>query len=544
MNFTWIQDAVPAWLAPRKFSYVAYVCIFLHIAAGVAIASATAALRESETQKFDCFYDVETLKTSKTQVERSCFLKYDKVYNSPLPLYQFVSLSFGFTAAITFVYLLTVKRRVDEIESNFKKQTDQEDVNEDHKRKTAYVFYFYLVHLVVRSILGIVFTVLQHAYFYPNGSQSNFNCVLSPEEINAPMVKSRYHFIQCENSTSFEKWIWSVLVTAINITFAVILLAEAVLLCSTRRISRSVTGDTEFVINYFLRSEYKPPLTSDECVTSYKNDVLTKNDSLGRWYADVLIQRVPPCSKPLNKITDLLFRSDEEDKTGKTPLKILAIGCPGLGKTSLAKQVIADWANGTDEYYRDKIAFFFQFKHFNDENLGNLNEKQFLQFGTEVQETRDFKSIYDAVVEQPSKALFVFDGLDEYGGDADSCFTNFETTKYQRNMPISGMVFFLKLVLGSIFKGATIFVTSRSSAAPTFFKDINFDRKVEIIGMTSEQIKNYVNTLCEKEGRNDFKSLVWNYINSSSHVLNLCRIPVNCYIVCITLFQETENRSL
>jgi Ran GTPase-activating protein (RanGAP) involved in mRNA processing and transport len=58
---------------------------------------------------------------------------------------------------------------------------------------------------------------------------------------------------------------------------------------------------------------------------------------------------------------------------------------------------------------------------------------------------------------------------------------------------------------------------------------------VEIIGFTSDKIEEYVGRFCDNNNTSDLKTKIWNHIKSSSELLNLCYIPVNCFIVCVTL---------
>ena len=58
---------------------------------------------------------------------------------------------------------------------------------------------------------------------------------------------------------------------------------------------------------------------------------------------------------------------------------------------------------------------------------------------------------------------------------------------------------------------------------------------MEIIGFTPDKIKDYVSVFCKNGNRIDLEPKIWNHIESSSELLNLCYIPVNCSIICTTL---------
>ena len=99
---------------------------------------------------------------------------------------------------------------------------------------------------------------------------------------------------------------------------------------------------------------------------------------------------------------------------------------------------------------------------------------------------------------------------------------------------MSAMTLFIKLVNNSLLQGATIFVTSRPTAA-NLYSLLSFDRSVEILGFTSDKIEKYVRRFCENIERSDLQPKIWEHLRSSSDLLNLCYIPVNCFIISVTL---------
>jgi hypothetical protein len=88
-----------------------------------------------------------------------------------------------------------------------------------------------------------------------------------------------------------------------------------------------------------------------------------------------------------------------------------------------------------------------------------------------------------------------------------------------------------------LLPGVTVLTTSRPTAQRVFQK-LKFDRTVEILGFFEEQIKEYVFKFCEN---NTTGELIWNEIQGSHEMRSLCYIPVNCYIICLTLKESVEN---
>jgi Leucine-rich repeat (LRR) protein len=568
--------AVKDFLAPKTFSIVAYICAIVYCLCGTVLTSVTVALRASENGTFSCFVDANSTATYKKQVDQACFKRYDQAYNSPLPLYGFVLLSTDFTVLVSVIYSLIVRDRVNDIESRHERQTDGKAVNRGRNKKTVYVFYSYFIHLVLRGLFSITFTVLQHTYFYPNGFDFKFSCNLPPTDhvtsnISTPKNASRNlngTLVTCENATASGKWLSGIIMSVINIIVALIVIGEVIYLLPRLTIlNRGLSDDSKFVIEYLLRKQFDGEIFGETlpltCVDIYHAascsiDVYKKqlwnrsrdpgiiygpNANIDDLYIDVLIHterarhkfskemkrhetydvymKVPSKSIRLKSIRDLFYPN--EDTKGKFPRSILAIGRPGIGKTVLTEKIL--------KYYSDKIVFFFKFRWFN--KLTNISLKTFLRFGTGLSE-ENFESIYEEIAKDPQKAILIFDGLDEYHGDPISCLDQSRIIPNDPNSGTSAMNLFIKLVLGDLLKGATVVVTSRPTA-DDFYSRLNFDRNVEIIGFTSDKIEEYVSRFCDNNNTSDLKTKIWNHIKSSSELLNLCYIPVNCFIVCVTL---------
>ena len=219
--------------------------------------------------------------------------------------------------------------------------------------------------------------------------------------------------------------------------------------------------------------------------------------------------------------------------------KILVVGRPGIGKTMFSTKILRDWAsdNLISETQKSQIdinvAFLIKLRMFNSINK-DLNLRELLdhsEYSTALSE-----DIWNYILHNPEQVLVIFDGFDEYSGrtkinEDDVPYRNSE----EERMPVHLLL--KKIVSGKILIGATVLMTTRPNAV-SFIGSLHFDKAVEILGFTTEQVEDYV----QKFTRNGDKAeTIKQHITSNLNLLAFCYIPVNCYIICSCLLQLLGN---
>ena len=219
--------------------------------------------------------------------------------------------------------------------------------------------------------------------------------------------------------------------------------------------------------------------------------------------------------------------------------KILVVGRPGIGKTMFSTKILRDWAsdNLISETQKSQIdinvAFLIKLRMFNSINKA-LNLRDLLdhsEYSTALSE-----DIWNYILHNPEQVLVIFDGFDEYSGrtkinEDDVPYRNSE----EERMPVHLLL--KKIVSGKILTGATVLTTTRPNAV-SCIRSLDFDKTVEILGFTTEQVEDYVQKFTRK---GDKAETIKQHITSNLNLLAFCYIPVNCYIICSCLLELLGN---
>ena len=227
------------------------------------------------------------------------------------------------------------------------------------------------------------------------------------------------------------------------------------------------------------------------------------------------------------------------DIFGAKTRKILVVGRPGIGKTMFSTKILRNWAcdnllNGSQELQMDfEAAFLVKLRMFNSRNE-ELNLRELLDHSE--YSTALSKDFWSYISRNPERVLVIFDGFDEYSGRTK---INEDDISYRNREEDRMPVYFLmkKIIEGKILTGATILTTTRPNAV-SCITSLDFDKTVEILGFSTEQVNDYVQKFTKEE---DKAETIKQHITSNSNLLAFCYIPVNCFIICSCLLQLLGN---
>ena len=218
---------------------------------------------------------------------------------------------------------------------------------------------------------------------------------------------------------------------------------------------------------------------------------------------------------------------------------ILIVGRPGIGKTLFCTKFMRDWASdrlfdeAKNSELRFDVAFLVKFRRLN--SAAELNLRELLnksEFSTHMNDV-----VWNYIRENPSKVLFIFDGIDEFSArkELQGDHSIYEDTVDER-MPLHAL--YTKIASGKLLNGATVLTTTRPTAV-SCIRDLEFSRVVEILGFSSGKVKNYVEKFAGDD--KDAGETIWQHISNNLNLFSLCYIPVNCFIICSCLLYMLQN---
>ena len=584
-------------VSPKTLHWPSYVANLSWIVLGVIFFGIFADMESYESRfDFRCGSNKD-----KELIRGKCYEQYEKQYHK-MPVYWFVIINFFVTSSVAVIYSQVVKSRVNELEAHIKdeeQQAEQRIRNPTRKK----LFKAYCFQLAARFLLGIFFVVIQANLLYPDNFPSNFNCNLKDNSTNITTsnVKQTQTSYECHNQRAAKKTFGCHFLIGVTGFFALLAFVEATFILF--KFVRSIRREERFMedpqfYKYYLKSNSNASLLEPEQQELYRTNnhehqhqpstsivihiermkkyVQTVTDrplsdlkspfhrnpgegfgtdiTLDQIYTnlnihegrvdlehlagdrDTLLENYPP------KIANL--RSRPADIFDANKQNILLVGHPGTGKTMLCTKILRDWASdklfveGQNKQLDFQVAFLVKLRMLNCLADQELNLRELLEYSEYSATLSDENEVWDYIRQNPNKVLVIFDGFDEYSSrtkidNKDILCKNPE----EDTMPLHSL---LKMILsGKILAGATVLTTTRPTAV-SCFGSLCFDRTVEILGFTTDQVEEYVEKFTNG---GDKAETIKEHIRSNLILRSFCYIPVNCFIICSCLLKLLIDNS-
>ena len=563
-------------LITKTLSKVSLAAVTVWSGFEVVLFSIFAGIEGGESSRFRC--NISNTNDNADFIKEKCFGEYEQKYIK-LPVCGLVIINFIVIAIIPVIYSQCVKSRIHELET---RDADAAAPGQQGSQTTKRLFIRYCSHLALELALAIFFIVLQTEIAYPGNFPSNFRCYLTKERTQSPLSASDFKptsssVYECYSSLAHKITFWSYFLTFVDGSFALVTFIEIVWILSRAKNGSHFMQDCHFYDDHLLsnRDPIGVPLLeiSQQARNKLQVDLKSLKDDVIKGTKQLTDLKQPirpnpgegPCPKDLE--IDQIFvnlvihegrakdyfpegrckqpkvfpipRADQHD--GEICVEniidgrhknILVVGCPGIGKTILSTKLLRVVAFDALKDGNFDVAFLIKFKRFN--SVKNLNLRELFTGSETVKNLND--DVWKYIIQNPSKVLLIFDGVDEFSATEDICqddsgYKDIEEEK----MPLQCLYY--KIASRKLLPGGTVITTSRPTAV-SCVRQLNFDKIVEILGFSSEEVANYVKKFTE--GRNDHVS-IWQHLRTNINLFTFCYIPVHCFIICSCLSQLHSN---
>ena len=561
------MESLRELLAPKtvnKFSFTANVLWFV---LGVVLSSVFLDM-ENNDPRFHC-----DAKDDQELIQGKCHEQYEKRYNElSIPVYAFVLFNFFIPMIACGIYSQYVKSRISELEQQ------QQPLQPRQGSPPRKLFKAYCFQLVARFLLGILCISLQKTVFYPQTFPSNFTCDLMEKDQPSENITQTQTY-ECHNQRATSKNFWTYAVIGVNGIFAFLVLMEIFYILTRVMKKRRLVEDFPFYA-FHLRSlaivqPEQQRHQQQSLFQAMKDNIIKETERLE--LRDLQLPFLPspgegntlPKELKIDQIyTNLIihegrvnynFSGDRREQLKAYPKpnknspsiqarniidahykNVLVVGRPGIGKSLFCIKLLRDWASDTEtenSQLKFEAIFLLKFRRMNSIEKP-LTLRELLAF-SEYSPDLNEDAVWKYVLENPTKVLLIFDGVDEFKLKKNIAKCNNSDQPNDVTAKMSVPALFNKIASGKLLWGATVLTTTRPNAV-SFVKHLKFDKTVEILGFTSEQVEDYVNkfTADEQEGTG---RTIWQHISSNLNIFSMCYVPVNCFIICTCLLHVLQT---
>ncbi|XP_066216684.1 NACHT, LRR and PYD domains-containing protein 14 [Saccopteryx leptura] len=219
---------------------------------------------------------------------------------------------------------------------------------------------------------------------------------------------------------------------------------------------------------------------------------------------------------------------DVDVQTGEQPQTVVLQGAAGVGKTTLVRKAMLDWAQG--HLYQQKFTYIF---YLNAREINPWRERSFVQMM--LKDWPSTEGPIERVISQPDSLLFIIDSFDEL----NFAFEEPEFALCENWTQVHPVSFLMSSLLRKVLlPESSLLVTTRLTACKKLKTLLRSQRSVELLGMSEEAREKYVYQFFEDK---TCALQILSLLRNNEVLFSMCQVPLMCWVICSCLEQQVQK---
>ncbi|XP_025224419.1 NACHT, LRR and PYD domains-containing protein 9 [Theropithecus gelada] len=202
-------------------------------------------------------------------------------------------------------------------------------------------------------------------------------------------------------------------------------------------------------------------------------------------------------------------------------------GSDGIGKTTLLRKVMLDWAEGN--LWKDRFTFVF---FLNVYEINGVTETSLLELLS--RDWPESSETIEDIFSQPERILFIMDGFEQLKFNLK--FKDDLSDDWRRQQPTS--IILSSLLQKKMLPECSLLIALGKLAMQKHYFMLQHPKLIKLSGFTESEKKSYFSYYFGEKS----KALkVFNFVRDSGPLFILCHNPFICWLVCTCVKQRLER---
>ncbi|XP_006915992.1 NACHT, LRR and PYD domains-containing protein 9 [Pteropus alecto] len=214
-------------------------------------------------------------------------------------------------------------------------------------------------------------------------------------------------------------------------------------------------------------------------------------------------------------------------QTGQHSLTMVLQGSQGIGKTTLLRKVMLEWAEGN--LWREKFTFVF---FLDGCDMNSITETSLV--GLLSRDWPGSAEPIEDIFSQPEKVLFIIDGFEELKFDLD-LNTNW-CSDWKQRQPMQ--VILNSLLQKKLLPESSLLVALGMTGMKKIFYLLQHPKYITLPGLSEYNRKLYFSYFFREKNK---ASRAFSFVRDNVSLFVLCHYPLACWLVCMCLKWQLER---